>query len=206
MLRGALIILAVLALAGAGYIFVLNLPARPVAIDNNHPQPVQPLIQPHETIGLPVRLIIPALGVEANIQTVGLTTDGKMANPQGVNKFRETAWYKDSSRPGQAGSAVIAGHLDNALSLQGVFYHLNELRAGDEIIVKTDQGEQATFKVESSEIYDYQNAPAEKIFNLNDGTARLNLITCDGTWIQSAKSYDKRLVVYTTLISITDTP
>jgi hypothetical protein len=50
------------------------------------------------------------------------------------------------------------------------------------------------------EIYPYKDAPKEKIFAQND-MARLNLITCDGTWVKADKTYDERLVVYTKLVS-----
>jgi hypothetical protein len=48
------------------------------------------------------------------------------------------------------------------------------------------------------EIYDVQDVPRDLVFGRSD-MARLNLITCNGTWDQASKSYDKRVVVYAVL-------
>ena len=202
-LRVILIGIAAVGVAYMAYAVIVYFPARPIAIVMPpEPAPAQKILT-KEAVGKPTLLSIPSLRVSARIQEVGLTTAGAMANPQGPNKFRETGWYKDGPRPGQAGSAVIDGHLDNALGFDGVFIHLNRLKAGDTVQIKTDQNELLTFVVLDQQTYDYTHAPNAEIFTRNNGTARLNLITCDGTWIQSIKSYDKRLVVYTELISIT---
>ncbi len=153
-------------------------------------------------IGKPLTLYIPALSVNAPIQAVGKAASGAMGTPQGVNKFREVGWYKFGPRPGQQGSAVIDGHLDNALSLKGVFYHLDQLKIGDEVSVQTDEGEQVFFRVTQVRTYDYKDASTDEVFISNDGKAHLNLITCEGAWVQREKSYDQRLVVFTDLISI----
>jgi hypothetical protein len=47
--------------------------------------------------------------------------------------------------------------------------------------------------------YDYQDAPVQEIFGPTTKQA-LNLVTCDGVWIPSAKSYSKRLVVFSELV------
>lgn len=201
-LRVILIIIVLVAVGVIGYNIFENIPASTSVIRNTAPLSA-PIINPaREIIGKPKTLIIPKLGIETNIQEAGVTAAGVMANPQGPNKFRETAWYKLGLRPGQAGSAVIGGHLDNGLSLAAVFNDLNQLKAGDTVIIKTDAEEELTFRVMDQEIYDYKNAPKEKVFNYNDGRALLNLTTCDGTWLASERNYDKRLVVYTELVSI----
>lgn len=38
---------------------------------------------------------------------------------------------------------------------------------------------------------------ASGIFGSNDGKAHLNLITCEGIWDATKKSYSKRIVVFT---------
>jgi sortase A len=168
-----------------------------------HVLPTEPASSaiPDPLIGLPVTLIIPALSIDTHIQSVGKTASGAMANPQGAYKFREVGWYKFGPRPGQAGSAVI-DHLDNALSLKGVFYHLDQLQVGDSVIVRTASSTQAVFRVTGSKVYDYKQSNAEEVFLSADGKAHLNLITCDGTWVQSEKSYTQRLVVFTELVKI----
>src|SRR3989338_5323252 len=146
---------------------------------------------------LPARLVIPALHVDASVQKVGVKADGNMATP---SNFSDVAWYKHGTVPGQLGSAVISGHVDNGLALAGVFKHLPEIQIGDDVYVEQQDGNRLHFVVEAIEGYPYKDAPAEKIFAHNDA-ARLNLVTCEGVWVKSEKTYDRRLVVYTKLVA-----
>ncbi|HEV7121385.1 MAG TPA: class F sortase [Candidatus Paceibacterota bacterium] len=147
------------------------------------------------TVSAPTRLSIPSIGVDANVQQVGLTSAGDMGVP---SNFTDVAWYKYGPLPGTPGSAVIDGHVDNGLSLPGVFKHLDQIRAGDSIYVMTQSGQQLHFVVQSTQRYPYDAVPKEQLFAKSD-TPRLNLITCSGTWMPNSKTYDTRLVVYTTL-------
>jgi len=140
---------------------------------------------------IPVRLQIPALNIDANVQQVGLTFKGNMGIP---SNFTDVAWYRYGAVPGDVGSAVIDGHVDNGLSLAGVFKHLVDLKAGDDVYVAMASGDRVHFKVRDSEYYDYTSAPTALIFNENDASL-LRLITCNGDWVSQDKTYDKRLVV-----------
>ncbi len=151
------------------------------------------LVPPEEQ---PARLIIPAIEVDAAVQYVGVTAQGAMGVP---NNFSDVAWYKYGTVPGERGSAVIDGHVDNGLSLAGVFKRLGELKPGDDVYIERKNGERTHFRVEAMETYPYQEVPLERVFN-KDTDAYLNLITCGGSWIKTAKTYDQRLVVYTRLV------
>ncbi len=147
---------------------------------------------------LPLRLDIPSLHIDAAVQDVGVKPDGSMGTP---NNFTDVAWYKYGTVPGEIGSAVIDGHVDNGLSLAGVFKHLNNIEVGDEVDVQTESGKTLRFTVAAIADYDYKSVPTNQLFNASD-VPRLNLITCDGAWVKGEKTYDHRLVVYTTLTSI----
>jgi len=144
----------------------------------------------------PSRLQIPKLQVDANVQKAGIAKSGNIAVP---SNFTDVAWYKYGSLPGQAGSAVMDGHVDNALSLPGVFKHLGTLAKGDNIYVQTVGGTQLHFVVSDVEIYPVADVPMTDITR-TVGPPRLVLITCDGAWVQSQKMYDQRLVVYASLV------
>ncbi len=145
----------------------------------------------------PERLLIPKLDIDADIQYVGVAASGNMAVP---NNFTDVGWYRYGPLPGQKGSAVIDGHVDNALGLDGVFKHLDRLQKGDDIYVQTKGGLKLHFKVERVETYGYKDVPGELLFGRTD-KRRLNLITCGGSWVKSEKTYDERVVVYTVLAS-----
>ena len=144
----------------------------------------------------PVRLIIPSISVDSNVQYVGITTHGTMSVP---NNFTDVGWYKYGVVPGATGSAVMAGHVDNALALPGVFKSLQDLKKGDDVYVVAKDGTKLHFVVDDTESYGVTEAPAERIFD-ESGPPRLNLVTCEGTWIQSEHQYDHRFVVYTHLV------
>lgn len=138
-----------------------------------------------------MRLVVPAINVNTNIQYVGVDDSGSMEVPSNAV---DVGWFKLGSRPGEKGSAVISGHIDGKNGEAGVFNNLHKLKKGDKLYVKDDKGTTNTFIVRESRIYD--PGYAEEVFSLND-SARLNLVTCDGTWDGVKKSYSKRLVVFT---------
>lgn len=145
-------------------------------------------------VGLPQMLRIPAIGVNAAVEKVGINSDGTMGVP--VNEWN-VGWYKLGYRPGSNGNAVIAGHLDWTNG-PAVFWNLKKLNPGDEIFVKDDKGVERKFVVNQLVVYPYNNAPLDTIFGgANQG--KLNLITCAGTYDKKLRNYNKRLVVYTTL-------
>ncbi len=143
----------------------------------------------------PARLRVPALGINAHVQETGRTASGAMGTP---TVFADVAWYKYGPVPGQLGSAVIDGHVDNGLALAGVFAHLPKTQVGDELFVDTKDGRALRFVVTAVVSYPYDAVPTELIFNRAD-KPRLNLITCEGAWIPNKKTYDGRLVVFAEL-------
>lgn len=156
------------------------------------PPPVS-LSASESVFGLPVRLKIPVINVDASIEAVGLTPGGAMdvpKNPDGVG------WFDLGPHPGNIGSAVIAGHYGIWKNGQEtVFDNLNKLQSGDKINVLDDQGTSISFVVRESLSFD-PNADASSVFVSDDGKSHLNLITCEGTWDAASKSYSKRLVVF----------
>ncbi len=143
----------------------------------------------------PIRLSIPTLDIDAHVQRVGINGKGTMAIP---SNFKDVAWYKYGPVPGVMGSAVIDGHVDNGLGLDGVFKHLNEIQIGDDLYVDTESGKRLHFVVRNVKSYPYKDVPIDQLFMKADAK-RLNLVTCEGAWVKGDKTYDHRLVVYTEL-------
>lgn len=143
--------------------------------------------------GLPLRLRIPAISLDVIIAQVGLTAGGAMDEPKTPH---EPAWYNLGPRPGEAGSAVIAGHYGQwANGDPSVFDHLHLLRPGHKIHIDAADGATITFVVREKRSYD-PAADASTVFNARDGRPHLNLITCEGAWNKTSRSYSKRLVVF----------
>ncbi len=144
-------------------------------------------------VGLPIRVIIPSIGVDASVEQVGVTTAGAMDTPTDP---WNTGWYAPGVKPGQTGNAAIAGHVDYHGIGPVVFWDLNKLVVGAEVLVVTDAGQTLRFVVRGSEYYTDENAPLIDIFG-PASTIDLNLITCGGTFDPSTRHYDQRLVVFT---------
>lgn len=144
--------------------------------------------------GAPLRLRIPAIGVDTRIESVGLAANGGMGIPS--TPF-VVAWYSPGPRPGEPGNAVIDGHLDHPGG-PGVFWSLGDLKPGDKVLVETAPGKWKTFVVSYSAEYPYDQSPIDLIFGPSL-TANLNLITCEGVFDHSQHNYNQRRVVYTHL-------
>jgi sortase (surface protein transpeptidase) len=143
----------------------------------------------------PVRLIIPAAAVDAHVQAVGIGKSGNMAVP---TNYTDVGWYRYGPAPGQVGSAVIDGHVDNGFGLSAVFKNISDLKPGDDMYVETASSTRLHFVVNDIEDYPAADVPKNLLFTRADAP-RLNLITCAGEWDASAKAYDHRTVVYATL-------
>lgn len=146
----------------------------------------------------PVKLIIPAIEVNAAIQSVGLseTGNGEMGVP---TNLVDVAWYNQGPLPGMPGSAVIDGHMNGINVTKAVFYDLRKLKLGDLVTVVNQGGKTLRFQVVNIKTYNYNDATNE-VFAGDATKARLNLITCAGSWVKNQETYNKRIVVFTELI------
>lgn len=139
---------------------------------------------------LPVRLIIPSINVDAPIQFVGVNSAGEMATPSSAF---EVGWYKLGPIPGEAGNAVIAGHLDDKDGNPGVFSNLSKLKKGDRLYIENNQDELIKFLVRESRFL--KPGYNDEVFISSD-SAHLNLVTCGGIWDKNNKNYSERLIVF----------
>lgn len=144
-------------------------------------------------VGFPVSMTIPSIGVDAFMQYVNTTPDGSMDAPDGP---KNVGWLDIGARPGDIGTAIIAGHSGYSRGIQGVFDDLDQVSIGDHIEIRDDKGSVMVFVVREIKSYP-RDADASEVFNSNDGKAHLNLITCNGSWDNILKTHSKRLVVFT---------
>jgi sortase (surface protein transpeptidase) len=156
--------------------------------------PAQSTISPDD----PVRLVIPAAGINAPVEVLGVQSNGDLATPT-HNPWDEVGWYDLGPRPGERGSAVIDGHLDRPGGYPAVFWRLRDMKVGEDVQVTNTARKMLHFRVTRVAYYASGQAPLQDIFG-NQGGAFLNLITCAGDWIPSQHQTTLRLVVYTSLV------
>lgn len=138
----------------------------------------------------PSRLRIPSLGIDASIEHVGVKEDGSMGTPK---NFKDVSWYSLGAKPGESGSAVFAGHVNNGLTNAGVFANLSKVKPGEYLTLADATGATKVYRVSSVTEYP-ADAPTDAIF-ATTGPSQVALITCDGEWVPKARTFDKRLVV-----------
>ena len=155
-----------------------------------------PVVPPPVRETQPVLLRAPAIGVDAPIVVVGLEDDEEtMEIPSDV---RTVGWYEPFTGagviPGEAGTAVIAGHVDSRVQGKGAFWSLRDLRPGDVVDVEHADGTTTRWEVESVVRYPKDEIPIAEIFTFA-GPERLALITCGGRFDRSANAYPDNYVV-----------
>jgi len=131
-------------------------------------------------------LTISSIGFQGSIVDVGVTAD----NAIDVPVSRAGRWI-GSAQPGTPGAVFLDGHVD------GVFARLNKLTIGQTISMVYNN-QTFNYKVVFSEVVDLAAIDMNRSLSVYGASSEgLNIMTCAGTYIPSAGTYDKRLVVYT---------
>ena len=108
-------------------------------------------------------------------------------------------WYRNMSTPGEAGPAVLLGHKDTR-TRSAVFSRLHEIRNGDTIEVKRQDGITAVFTVGGLEQAGKTTFPTERVYGPRTN-AQLHLITCGGVYNRRTGHYTDNVIVYATMTS-----
>lgn len=145
------------------------------------------------------RIRIPSIRVAAPIMDVGLDPAGwiEAPPPQDANM---AGWYQNGIAPGQRGTAVVVGHVDNEAG-PAVFYGLGSLEKGQHIEVERYDGRVAVFEIYGIEVYDKNNFPGVQVY-ADTGEPELRVITCGGGYSR-AQGYQGNVVVYARMIGST---
>ena len=139
----------------------------------------------------PVRITAAGLGIDAPIDAVGVAPEGTMSLPDDVH---HVGWYRFGPAPGQPGSAVIAGHVDNIDQGLGALAPLRTADVGDAVAVTDADGTTTRWRVVARELVRKRALPLEKLFRRH-GPPRLTLLTCGGPFLEKYLSYRDNVVV-----------
>ncbi len=145
----------------------------------------------------PKKIVMPAAGIDAFIQNVGVDQNNQIAVP---NNIHIAGWFVDSVRPGQNGLSIIDGHVDGRFVNEGVFARLGELKEGDEFTVEMGSGAMLRYRVGKITTVKTNEAASILYSQIPSVTSQLNLITCTGTYLKDQKTYDQRTIVASELI------
>ncbi|MEU6224844.1 class F sortase [Streptomyces sp. NPDC047042] len=148
---------------------------------------------------VPVRLRIPAIGVDTPVMRLGLASDRTVEVPP-ITDHDQAGWYEHSPTPGQTGPSVILGHVSVGEYGDGVFHELPRLRRGEKIVARLENGTEAEFTVTSLRTVAKADFPAEDVYG-NVSRPELRLITCGGP--KDATGYLDNVIVFAALTSST---
>ncbi|WP_406001005.1 class F sortase [Streptomyces sp. NBC_00829] len=146
----------------------------------------------------PVRLRIPEIRIDAPVMRLGLAKDGSLEVPPSGDR-NLAGWYADGTTPGARGTAIVAGHVDNARG-PAVFYSLGALKKGHRIEVTRQDGRTAVFTIDAIEVYEAGSFPDEKVYGSRD-RAELRVITCGGGFSRKS-GYRGNVVAFAHLIGV----
>jgi LPXTG-site transpeptidase (sortase) family protein len=145
----------------------------------------------------PVKIRIPAIGVDAPVMEVGRDADGTVQVPP-LAEHNLTGWYRYGPSPGQRGPAVILGHVDSTAGIS-VFYRLRNMHAGDTVYVTLADGKVAAFAVDGLQKVAKDAFPTASVYG-KAGYPSLRLITCGGPFDQATGHYVDNIIVYAHLV------
>lgn len=174
----------------------------PTGMTTPQPSLVTPTRVSSCRVGKPRRLVIPALGVDAWFEQIGLDTsakpdaDGKypLGNPTDRTK---AGWYSPGPRPGSGkGTVLTNGHTyrNNSAIFKEDFSR--RVAPGQLIHLIQDNGSICSYAVERvwPEVNSARDYPrivtSEHLYDV-EGPERLFLTTCGGSWNAAAQNYDE---------------
>ena len=161
------------------------------ATGSDQPAEVFHSTRTYDEVAAPVRLRIPALKVNSKVQLLGLQHDGTIAVPARTDV---AGWYEYGPRPGQAGPAVILGHVDSQAG-PGIFINLYRVPIGTPVTVDRADGTSVTFKITKVTRVPKVQFPTDLVYAPTlDPTLRL--VTCGGSFDPARRSYRDNVIAF----------
>ncbi|MEU3922920.1 class F sortase [Streptomyces sp. NPDC029004] len=159
------------------------------------PLPAAPGPLPHSP---PRRIAVPSLRVDAPLTEVGLDADGWVDAPP-LENSNLAGWYRGAVSPGERGTSVVVGHVDNSAG-PAVFYSLGSLQRGSRIEILRGDGRTAVFAVYAVQVFAKKSFPAERIYR-DTPRPELRVITCGGGYTKET-GYDGNVVASARLTEV----
>jgi hypothetical protein len=156
---------------------------------------------------VPAHLVIPAIGVDAEVESRGTTRyenpfTGQRVDGYGVpESMHPTSWWSDGPQPGSGQMAVVLGHED-AGDGSAVFDDLTALHAGDEVRLSGGDGGTLRLQVLGEPVTGLDKATSALADTLNGHPAGADvaLVTCGGAFDPDAGASEENTVVFASVV------
>ena len=144
-----------------------------------------------EAGGVPLRLQIPSLSIDAPIIAVTSEASGALAVPDDV---RLVGWWSGGATPGaNEGTVVLDGHVDSRTRGTGALFPLRHIRIGASLDL-VESHMKVRYRVVALREYAKDQLPSE-LFRV-DGPPHLSIITCGGAFNYKTRHYEDNVVAY----------
>ena len=166
--------------------------ARPAA-SRRSGTPGQPAAAPDVTaVRVPVRLLIPAIGVSAPVLPTGVQAGGSLAIPPDPS---DVGWWAGGGFPGEpTGAVILVGHINSAALGPGALLRLQDVRPGTVITVMAS-GQAYRYRVVALRAYAKTSLPVAAVFG-QQVAPRLVIVSCGGPFDASTGHYLDNIVAY----------
>ncbi len=162
--------------------------------------------------GAPTRMTIPALGVDAPVERLGLerrgTVDAAGQPPLGAPvDQRKAGWYAAGPRPGSGSGTVLTnGHTyrDGSAIFKEDF--AARVAVGQQVDLVIDNGSTCSYRITQvwrnvDAVSDYPRLVVSEHLYDQQGPERLFIETCGGPWVESARMFKDINIVLATPIT-----
>lgn len=143
----------------------------------------------------PVQVTIPDLQIDQGLLGLRVTPDRSLEIPDSAD---DLGWWRDGPAPGEAGAALVVGHVDSAEG-PGVFYDLSTLQEGAVVSVRRSDGRTVRFAVTGTQVLPKDDFPDDLVYR-TEGKPSLHLVTCGGIFDRETGHYRDNVVVFADLI------
>jgi LPXTG-site transpeptidase (sortase) family protein len=141
--------------------------------------------------GGPSRVKLARLRIDAPVSAIGIDMkSGALGIPENIKRV---GWWRDGATPGdEAGTTLLAGHVDSAKAGAGAFYALKSARRGD-VVTVTHGGKTLRYRVTTRKIM--RKAALPTSIYTRTGSPKLVLVTCGGPFDARTGHYRDNVVV-----------
>jgi sortase (surface protein transpeptidase) len=137
----------------------------------------------------PVAVAVPAIGVRARIVPEGIGPGGALDIPPPA----QVGWYSRGPAPGQDGTTVLAGHIDDH-GVPGAFLRLSQIQAGATVRVTTATGRVAAYTVTERRMLPQDDLARSGLLSAQ-GAPELVMISCGGAYDAATHLYLDNIVI-----------
>lgn len=147
----------------------------------------------------PIQFSVPSVGLTAPLLGLGMDSRGAPELPP-FSEPRTAGWLRDSVTPGEAGTAVLVGHVDTRTG-PAVMWNLSAVRPGAQVEVERLDGSTAVFTVDRLREFSKSGFPAALVYGPSPDS-ELRIITCGGGYDRVHREYTGNVVLFAHLSGV----